>query len=98
MQLILHSEIALHWLKPKQVVNVFDLGRLGVEKDFPKQLSSLPNRKKRGRGLRQEEKEHNLQHAKKRIVIEHAICRLKKYRILADVSRNKLRKHKGCQI
>jgi DDE superfamily endonuclease len=36
---------------PKQVINVFDLGYLGVEKDFPKQLSSLPNRKKRNQEL-----------------------------------------------
>jgi hypothetical protein len=27
-----------HPVTPKQVVNVFDLGYLGVEKDFPKQL------------------------------------------------------------
>jgi hypothetical protein len=32
---------------PKDVVNVCDLGYLGVEKDFPEQLSSIPNRKKR---------------------------------------------------
>ena len=32
---------------PKEVVNVFDLGYLGIEKDFPEQLSSLPYRKKR---------------------------------------------------
>jgi hypothetical protein len=31
---------------PKQVVNVFDLGYLGVEEDFPEQLSFIPNRKK----------------------------------------------------
>ena len=48
---------------PKEVVNVFDLGYLGVEKDFLEQLSVLPNRKK---------------NSKKRIVIEHTICRLKK--------------------
>ena len=36
-----------HPVTPKQVVNVFDLGYLGVEKDFPEQLSSIPNRKKR---------------------------------------------------
>ena len=36
-----------HPVTPKQVVNVFDLGYLGVEKDFPEQLSSLPNKKKR---------------------------------------------------
>ena len=43
--------------------------------------------------LSQEEKEYNLQHAKRRIVIEHTICRLKKYRILSDIFRNKFRKH-----
>ena len=36
-----------HPVTPKQVVNLVDLGYLGVEKDFPDQLSSLPNRKKR---------------------------------------------------
>ena len=29
-----------HPVTPKQVVNVFDLGYLGVEKDFPEQISS----------------------------------------------------------
>jgi len=78
---------------PKEVVNVFDLGYLGVEKDFPGQLSALPNRKKRSMGLSRGEIEYNQEHAKKRIVIEHTICRLKKFRILADVFRNKLRKY-----
>src|SRR3954452_14913703 len=82
-----------HPITPKEVVNVFDLGYLGVEKDFPDQISSLPNRKKRSLKLSQEEKEYNLQHSKKRIVIEHTICRLKKYRILSDIFRNKLRKY-----
>ena len=35
-----------HLETPKQVVNVFDLGYLGVEKDFPEQKSYLPNRKR----------------------------------------------------
>jgi len=60
-----------HPVTPKQVVNVFDLGYLGVEKDFPTQLSALLYRKKKSIGLVQEEKEYNLPHAKKRIVIEH---------------------------
>jgi hypothetical protein len=72
---------------------VVDLGYLGIESDFPEQLSALPNRKKRNLELSQEEKEYNVIHAKKRIIIEHTICRLKKYRILSDVFRNKLRKH-----
>ena len=72
---------------------MFDLGYRGIEKDFPDQLSSLPNRKKRSPGLSQEEINFNQEHAKKRIVIEHTICRIKKYRIMNDVFRNKLRKY-----
>ena len=79
---------------PRQVVNVFDLGYLGVEKDFPGQISSLPNRKKRSqKDLSQEEKEHNQYDSRKRIVIEHIICRMKRYRIMSDIFRNKLRKY-----
>jgi len=36
-----------HPVIPKEVVNVYDLGYLGIEKDFPEQLSSLPNKKKK---------------------------------------------------
>ncbi len=36
-----------HPVTPKQVVSVFDLGYLGVGKDFQEQISSIPNRKKR---------------------------------------------------
>jgi hypothetical protein len=82
-----------HPITPKQVVNVFDLGYLGVETDFPEQLSVLPCKRIRNRILSQEEIDHNKLHSKKRIVIEHTISRMKKYRILADVFRNKLRKH-----
>ncbi len=76
----------------KQVVNVFDLGYLGVEKDFPAEKKlHYPYRKKRNPELSQEEKE-TTSHSKRRIVIEHTIiCRLKKYKIMIDVFRNKLR-------
>jgi hypothetical protein len=82
-----------HPVISKAVVNVFDLGYLGVEKDFPELLSSIPQRKKRNLDLSKEERCYNKYHSKRRIVIEHTICRLKKYRILADVFRNNLRKH-----
>ncbi|MER5174371.1 MAG: transposase family protein, partial [Candidatus Nitrosocosmicus sp.] len=66
----------------------------GVETDFPEQLSALPYKKKKNQqDLSQEEKEYNKIHSKKRIVIEHTICRLKKYRIMNDVFRNRLRKY-----
>ncbi len=82
-----------HSSNPKKVVNVFDLGYLGVETDFLEQLSSIPIRKKRNLELSQEEKEYNMDHSKKRIAIEHTICRLKKYRIMSDIFRNRLRKY-----
>jgi hypothetical protein len=83
-----------HPVTPKQVVNVVDLGYLGIEKDFPALLSSIPHRKKRDLlQLSQEQKEYNKSHSKKRIVIEHTICQMKKYKIIADVFRNKLKKY-----
>jgi hypothetical protein len=82
-----------HSVIPKQVVNVVDLGYLGIEKDFPDQLSALPYKKKRNRFLSDDEKEYNKIHSKKRIVVEHTISRLKKYRIMSDIFRNKLRKY-----
>ena len=82
-----------HPVTPKQVVSVFDLGYLGVEKDFPEQKSSIPNKKKKPKRVVSEEKEYNQNHSRKRIVIEHTICRMKKYRIMGDVFRNRLRKY-----
>ncbi len=66
-----------------------------IEKDYPEQLSALPHKKKRNQEqLQQEEKEYNQSHSKMRIVIEHTICRLKKYsRIMSEGFRNKLRKN-----
>ena len=82
-----------HPAAPKQVVNVFDLGYLGVGKDFPEQISSLPNRKKPNTELSTGKKEYNQNHSRKRIVVEHTICRMKKYRIMGDIFRNRLRKY-----
>jgi DDE superfamily endonuclease len=85
-----------HPVISKQVVTIFDLGYLGMEKDYPDQPSSLPNRKKRNQGwLYEEEKEYNRTHSKKREYCdrEHTICRLKKFKILNDIFRNKLKKY-----
>jgi DDE superfamily endonuclease/Helix-turn-helix of DDE superfamily endonuclease len=78
---------------PKDVTSMFDLGFLGVEKDFPEQKSLLPIKKEKDHELTKVQKEYNRNHSQKRIVIEHAICRIKKYRIMDDVFRNRLRKY-----
>jgi hypothetical protein len=51
---------------PKQVASVFDLGYLGVGRDYPEQISSPPNKNKRNTGLPQEEKDYNKSHSKKK--------------------------------
>ncbi|CAN5818957.1 hypothetical protein BH23THE1_BH23THE1_24970 [soil metagenome] len=55
---------------------MYDLGFLGVEKDYPQQRSSLPIKKEKGCELTAEEKEYNRNHSAKRIVIEPTICRI----------------------
>ena len=76
---------------PNEVTSMYDLGFLGVEDDYPEQKSSLPIKKEKGCELMVQQKEYNRNHSQKRIVIEHAICRIKKYRIMNDVFRNRLR-------
>ncbi len=78
---------------PKEVMGIFDLGFLGVQKDFSDQKSSLPIKKKRNQILMDEERKYNRNHSRVRIVVEHAICKIKKYRIMNDVFRNRLRKY-----
>ena len=84
-----------HPVTPKQVVNVLDLGYLGIEKGFPRTtiMHYRIKRRETNKSYLQEEKDYNKIHSKKRIVIEHTICRLKKYRIMSDVFRNRLRKY-----
>ncbi len=47
----------------------------------------------RNKPLPVEEKEYNRIHASARVVAEHAICRIKKYRIMSDVFRNRMKKY-----
>ncbi len=40
-----------------------------------------------------EEKEYNRIHARARVVVEHTICRIKKFRIVCDIFRNRLNRY-----
>ena len=70
---------------------MYDLGFLGVEDDYPEQKSSLPIKKEKGCELTVKQKSATVNHSAKRIVIEHVICRIKKYRIMNDIFRNRLK-------
>jgi len=78
---------------PDQLLNFYDLGYLRVEKDFPKQISILPYKKKKGKKLTIPQKEWNKAQAKIRIKVEHAISKIKKFRMNCDVCRNRLRRY-----
>jgi DDE superfamily endonuclease len=71
---------------------MFDLGFLGVKDDYPEQKSSLPFKKEKDYELTVQQKEYR-EHSRRRIVIEHVICRIKKYRIMNDIFRNRLKKY-----
>ena len=64
---------------------MFDLRFLGVQKDYPEEKSSLPIKRKKNQILTEEEEEYNSNHSRRRIVIEHTICKIKKYRIMNPV-------------
>jgi len=78
---------------PTDIMSMYDLGFLGVEKDFLEQESLLPIKKEKDHELTEVLKEYNKNHSAKRIVIEYAIYRIKKYKIMNDVFRNRLRKY-----
>ena len=48
-----------HPTLPEELMVFYDLGYLGVERDFPKQISILPYKKKRGKKLTDSQKEWN---------------------------------------
>ena len=78
-------------LIPLQVENVFDLGYMGVQNDFPTVKYVLPFRKKRKKGeLPDEEKKYNRKHSKLRVIVEHTVSRIKKFGIMGTKFRNKL--------
>ena len=88
---------------PREVQSVFDLGYKGVTKDFP-ELNCVHPFKKKGAGgrghrgrkaqpLTPDEKRFNRELSKQRVVVEHAISRVKKFNIFGQEFRNRLRNY-----
>ena len=85
---------------PKEVKVDVDLGYVGINEDFPEFNAEIPfKRKSLGRGnrgvkaqeLTPEEKSHNQRLAKARVVVEHTVSRVKKFRIMGEEFRNRLK-------
>ena len=77
---------------PPEVNCNLDCGYEGVQKDCPETNTTTPYKRRRGMGeLTMEQKSFNYELAKERVVVEHTISRMKKFRIMGDEFRNRLR-------
>ena len=84
-----------HPITPSQVENYFDLGYYGIENDFPDLRAVLPVKKKRNIELTKKEKRYNKRHSRQRVIVEHTICRIKKFGIMGNKYRNRLKRYDG---
>ena len=84
-----------HPITPSLVKNYFDLGYHGIENDFPDLKAVLPIKKKRNIELTKKEKRYNKRHSKQRVIVEHTICRIKKFGIMGNRYRNRLKRYDG---
>ena len=82
-----------HLITPSQVKNYFDLGYKGVKNDFPDLKAVLPIKKKRNIELTKKEKRYNKRHSRQRVIVEHTICRIKKFGIMGNKYRNRLKRY-----
>lgn len=76
---------------PVTVRQRVDLGFKGYHKQYPNHCVSMPVRKPRTRELSQTVKEQNARKSRIRVLVEHAIGGIKRFRITTDVFRNKLK-------
>jgi hypothetical protein len=82
-----------HPITLSHVDNIVNLGYLGIQKDYPTIKSVLPIRKKKNTLLSNDEVKYNKNHTRLRIIIEHTICKIKKFGIMGTKFRNRLRKY-----
>lgn len=70
-----------------------DLGYEGIKNDFPYVKSRIPRKKPREGELSAEDREYNRALSKNRVVVEHAIARMKKFGIMGGKFRNRLARY-----
>jgi len=78
---------------PKDVEMNADLGYQGIDKDFPSLKSRIPIKRKRGKVLEKKDKRYNKKFNRTRVVVEHAIGGMKKFKIMGSIFRNRLRRY-----
>lgn len=79
---------------PKQTQVHFDRGYTGVEKDYSNLEVHIPTKKSRWkRELTRSEKIQNRKKGRKRVLVEHILSRIKKYQVLAQIYRHRVRNY-----
>lgn len=73
---------------PKDVTVFVDNGFQGIQSDFPQLNVFMPKRKPKGKELPQQDKERNTKISRNRVLIEHVIGGIKRFRCIADTYRN----------
>jgi hypothetical protein len=78
---------------PPGVGALGDLAYVGIADLHPRGLGAAPRRKPRGRERPPEDRRYNRAFARRRIVVEHGIGRLRRYQALAQVDRHHRQGH-----
>jgi hypothetical protein len=75
---------------PHDVLVHIDLGFLGVPNEQPAGTFSVPEKKPKGRALSEDAKARNHEKARRRVLVEHALGGVKRFRAVTEVLRNSL--------
>ena len=78
---------------PPGVGGIGDLAYVGIEKLHPQGLGAAPRRKPRGKERPAEDVCYNRAFAKRRIVVEHTIGRMRRYQSITQLDRNHRQHH-----
>ena len=78
---------------PEGVGGIGDLAYVGIADLHPAGLGAAPRRKPRGRDRPPEDRKYNRAFSRRRIVVEHAIGRLRRFRCLSHVNRHRRKGH-----
>ena len=78
---------------PKGVGGIGDLAYVGIADLHPEGLGASPRRKPRGQDRPPEDRRYNRAFSRRRIVVEHAIGRLRRFRSLSHVNRHQRKGH-----
>lgn len=76
---------------PITIKQHLDLGFKGYHAQFPEHKISMPERKPRTKEISKTKLKQNKKKSRRRVLIEHAIGGVKRFRILTDVFRNKVK-------